>query len=518
MRLPFALMCVVAQLSGLLGMSGPPDAAYWTSTGLLVALFSVSVLGRHRRPWFVLNAGVYIASLSLLMISVGGSSSGLGVLLLMPVVGVSLFGAWSNSAVIVTAVISAVIAVSLADGSAFDSMVRRTIIFAFLSTVIAVSIHSLRGRLRAESRRKGILLHQAEMINAAATRLTSSFDPTVLTSTVVELAARVASPPDAVTCRGSYLRIESDVVRADVQDESGAVVRLEWRLADHPALARVVETRQPETAPLVADQLGPGLRELVARLAVTHEAWIPVIVEGELAGVLGIAGPAPFNDDCFAQLVALGHLLELALANSRAQQRLERQAAAEERRRIARELHDGLAQELAYIASKTATSRGVLHDREIREISGAADRALDEARRAITVLSAAEPDPLSLCIAKTSEDLANRFTMSVNFDLDERATVPADTQENLLRIVREAVTNAGRHAHASHLTLRLWQDATTVRVAVSDDGTGFDPNDLPSRGFGLVSMRERAEMMGANFALLSRRGAGTEVQVAIPKQ
>ena len=73
-RLPFALMSVVAQLSGLLGMNGPPDSDYWLSAGLLVVLLLIAVLGRHRRPWFVLNAGIYLASLSLLSSPIGEAS------------------------------------------------------------------------------------------------------------------------------------------------------------------------------------------------------------------------------------------------------------------------------------------------------------------------------------------------------------------------------------------------------------------------------------------------------------
>jgi signal transduction histidine kinase len=217
------------------------------------------------------------------------------------------------------------------------------------------------------------------------------------------------------------------------------------------------------------------------------------------------------NDGCVEQLTALGHLMEMALANWEAHEELERRATSEERRRVARDLHDGLAHELAFIASKARRSGA---PGEMKELSGAADRALDEARRAITVLSLSAPQSLVAALTQTAEDLGSRLGVPVLVDLDEHVEVDADVAEQLLRIVREGLTNAAVHADAHYVTVTLREAADGHRLVIADDGRGFDPGNGDATRFGLVSMRERAASLGGSFSVDSSPGRGTRLEVA----
>jgi PAS domain S-box-containing protein len=188
--------------------------------------------------------------------------------------------------------------------------------------------------------------------------------------------------------------------------------------------------------------------------------------------------------------------------------------ALEERRKIARDLHDGLAHELAFIAGKTRAARRCPPSPEVLDaVASAADRALDEARRAISVLSSREPPPLPVAICQTAEDLCARAELALALQVDDQIRVPAETEENLLRILREAITNAGRHGGAEKVTVRLWRDGA-VHLSITDDGRGFDTS-LPTRGFGLVSMGERARALGGSIKVVSQIGDGTHVEVTL---
>jgi signal transduction histidine kinase len=237
-----------------------------------------------------------------------------------------------------------------------------------------------------------------------------------------------------------------------------------------------------------------------------------VCLDDAVHGVLKVVMAASdTTDGCVEQLTALGHLMEMALANWAAHEELERQATSEERRRVARDLHDGLAHELAFIASKTRRS-GAPH--EIKELSGAADRALDEARRAITVLSLSAPQSLVTALTQTAEDLGARLGVPVLVDLDEDVEVDADVAEQLLRIVREGLTNAAVHADAHYVTVTLRESTDGCRLVIADDGRGFDPGNVDPTRFGLVSMRERAASLGGSFSVDSATGRGTRLEVA----
>jgi signal transduction histidine kinase len=211
---------------------------------------------------------------------------------------------------------------------------------------------------------------------------------------------------------------------------------------------------------------------------------------------------------------AMGMAVSVAIVGLREQ--LQSQAAASERRRIARELHDGLAHELAFITSKTrrwahnGSSHGING-----EIARAADRALDEARRAITILSSEQPELLSRSIEQTAEDLGARLRLAVRVEIAEEIDVAPDVAENLLRIVREAITNTARHSGAQQVTVRLWKD-TALHLVIADEGNGFGPGRPASKGFGLMSMEERAVTIGGRFAVRSAPSFGTEIEVILP--
>jgi signal transduction histidine kinase len=216
----------------------------------------------------------------------------------------------------------------------------------------------------------------------------------------------------------------------------------------------------------------------------------------------------------FYVLVVVGAVREIA-----AYQRERANAAVvEERRRIAREMHDGLAQELACVLTQarllTMRQPGVPG---VAEIESAAQRALDESRLAIAALTRPGYEPLAVAVAAAAEEVARRAGVNVRFKLTDGIEVSAERRDAMVRIVREAVTNAVRHANADEVTVEL-SNGDGIRLSVVDRGTGFEPAEVGRRGhgFGLTSMRERAESLGGRLTIDSRPGAGTRVEVSLP--
>lgn len=194
-------------------------------------------------------------------------------------------------------------------------------------------------------------------------------------------------------------------------------------------------------------------------------------------------------------------------------------AVLEERRRIARDLHDGLAQELAFASTQARSLAEISeHPTRARLIAAATERALDESRGAIAALTRPLDEPIAASLAQCGEEVCGRFGARLDLQVEPDVQVTGQVREALLRIVREAVSNAVRHGAAGHVRVTLVALESGVRLAVEDDGTGFDVDSLHhlSGRFGLVSMRERTEALGGTFALTSREPTGTCVRVCLP--
>ena len=187
-------------------------------------------------------------------------------------------------------------------------------------------------------------------------------------------------------------------------------------------------------------------------------------------------------------------------------------AVLDDRRRLARELHDGVIQELTYIKSEA----GVLTEghRARERIEVACDRALDEARAALQALGSHGDEPLGVSLERAVRQLGERFHLGVSFESDSDMSATPEQRHALVRIAREAVTNAARHgdAQAVHITLRRRGGQEVLEVR--DDGNGFDPTPgPPSSGYGLTSMSDRARGLPGSFDIESAPGQGTRITV-----
>jgi signal transduction histidine kinase len=191
-----------------------------------------------------------------------------------------------------------------------------------------------------------------------------------------------------------------------------------------------------------------------------------------------------------------------------------RAAVLEDRRRLARELHDGLVQELSYIRVEAhAVASG---DEVAARILSACDRALDEARAAVEALGRGGDEPLAFVLHRAAQQVAERYDAHLDVDLDHSVAAAPDQRHALVRIAREAVSNAIRHGGAERVCLRLVCDQQGSHLMVEDDGRGFDVVSVSrgASGYGLTSMRERALALPGSFEIESAPERGTTVGVS----
>lgn len=193
-------------------------------------------------------------------------------------------------------------------------------------------------------------------------------------------------------------------------------------------------------------------------------------------------------------------------------------AVLDERRRIARDLHDGIVQELSFIRSQvSAFERQPPTAASIGFVTAAAEHALTESRRALEALSDDDAEALDRVIRTAVAEVADRAGLPVRFDLAPGIHLPPAVAEQVRRVAREAAVNAVRHASARSLHLSLRSTGGRVRLAVTDDGVGFDA-EAAAPGFGLRGMRERASSAGGELIVARGPHGGTRVTLEVPEQ
>ena len=195
-------------------------------------------------------------------------------------------------------------------------------------------------------------------------------------------------------------------------------------------------------------------------------------------------------------------------------QALSQVMVTRERRRIARDLHDGLAQELAYLTRNVDALTGLADEETLDRLRRAADRARSASRLAVSNLAVVDQPTLADAFADSVSVLAERLGVDLDLDLRPGVRLPAAHSVALVRIASEAVTNAARHSGSRRVSLSVERRGARTQMRVTDAGSGFD-RAIPAAGFGLISMREHATSVGGDLRISSLPGKGTLVETTL---
>src|SRR5436309_2088423 len=254
---------------------------------------------------------------------------------------------------------------------------------------------------------------------------------------------------------------------------------------------------------------------------------IPTLVGGRVKGFIGIrhGDRPPYRPEEIELAQALAHQAMLAIQLNEFAEQSRQSAVLEERNRMARDIHDTLAQgftgvivQLESAEDAMACCRRKEANEHLRRASELARRSLNEARRSVRALRPQALqhgnfwDALKGIIKNTTAGTALHTTFNLRGKL---RNLPLVWQENLLHIGQEALTNALKYARPRNFETRLTFKTKELRLELRDDGDGFKVKDRHD-GFGLAGMRERVEQMGGKLKISSARGKGTDVLVTLP--
>ncbi len=260
-----------------------------------------------------------------------------------------------------------------------------------------------------------------------------------------------------------------------------------------------------------------------------YHASIPLYAQDEKLGVMNVASPdwRSLSPEDLQLLYTVGDLLSIAVERARLYARSTRLGAVEERNRLAREIHDTLAQGLTATTLQLESADALLEagspperSREpLRRALSLTQSNLEEARRSVLDLRATPLEGRSLSGAL--KVLVERWEAETGVGARYAAVngarpLPPRVEVALYRICQEALANVARHAGAGRVNVRLVATPEQVRLVVEDDGRGFDASGAPGERHGLVGMNERTRMLGGSLDVRSSPGTGTRVDATVP--
>jgi signal transduction histidine kinase len=326
------------------------------------------------------------------------------------------------------------------------------------------------------------------------------------------------------------------ILRAAVQGENLAAADPDHPFIDNPVLwkedpvlretvfkGEPVICEDVENAPFVFG----AIREYFKSKGTKKYLSIPTLMGGRVRGFIGIRHGArpPYRPEEIELAQALAHQAMLAIQLNELAEQSRQAAVLGERNRMARDIHDTLAQgftgvivQLEAVADAISSGDHKEGEKYLQRASELARRSLNEARRSVHALRPAALqranfwEALKGIIKNTTAGSAICTRTKLKGKVPD---LPPDWEENLMHIGQEALTNALKYAHADLFETHLICNAKQLRLEFQDDGDGFKLRDRHD-GFGLAGMRERVEQMGGELKIITARGQGTKVSVVLP--
>ncbi len=309
---------------------------------------------------------------------------------------------------------------------------------------------------------------------------------------------------------------------------------------------RVAQTGQPILVEDASTDTRTAHPDLIAEEGLRAFASVPLRSKDKVLGVINIASreARKFSSEDIQLLDSIAVQIAIAIENAKLHQEVQRKEEMrgellreifsiqeEERRRIARELHDDTSQSLASLTASLEAAAGTLPtsiDKAkaiIRKAQALSVNILDEIHKLIYELRPTLLDDLGLVAATRwlADNVLGAAGIAVNFKaLGRERRLSPEIETTLFRVVQEAIANIVRHAHAKNASVSLHFKKGAIEVHVRDDGRGFNVEEAISskdrpRGLGLLGMKERIELMNGTLSILSRSGSGgTEINIEIP--
>jgi signal transduction histidine kinase len=416
-----------------------------------------------------------------------------------------------------------------ADGAPFDDADEEAV--SILADTAGIAIHNARLYQRVEGRRDE--LERAVVSLEATTEIARAVGGETDLGRILELIAKRGRT--LVDARTVVILLEERgelTVLAAAGETEGAVVGQRIPLRDS-VYADVFRSREPERISDLPARLRSGRHALGVK---AHSALaVPLVFKDRTLGVLVAYDHRPdaAAGDTFTMAeqelllsVAASAATAVATAKTVAQEDLRHsiQAAEQERRRWARELHDETLQGLGALSVLLSTGLGGDLEASVQQALGFIEEQIALLRALISDLRPAVLDDLGIQPAlealvergATPPNAAVDLEVDLAYGRDEAATrlVP-DIENAIYRLVQEALTNIVKHSGADRVSITVRESNGSVSVDVGDNGSGFDMTDATG-GFGLVGMRERAELAGGKLVIASAPGEGTTVSVVLP--
>jgi len=279
----------------------------------------------------------------------------------------------------------------------------------------------------------------------------------------------------------------------------------------------VLECSRLRPAVLAHDSAGTqGLR---------YHASIPLYFRDTPLGIMNLTSPSwrRLAPEELRLISTIAYQVGIAIDRARLAEESTRLARAEERARIAREIHDTLAQGLTAIilhlegAAKNLDSNPERARERLERALAVSRESLEDARRSVLGLRAA---PLEKALPEALATLARAFTsetgVRVRVRTGEMLTLSPQAETELLRITQEALANVRRHGQAREVEITLRGGERTARLSIRDDGRGFEMREAGEDRHGLLGMRERARLLSGRLRVTSRPGQGTTITAVIP--